>query len=122
MMYKVIMRSMKAAVLCLLLWVSALSFGAGPSEQTWTGEISDSACNKEHTAAEGEPVPPSPECVKICLRGGSKYVFVAGGENVYKIANQEHPDLARLAGKAVKLTGELKGDTVTVSSITDVTK
>lgn len=119
MMYKVIMRATKVAVFCLLVWLAAQSFAAATTQQTWIGEISDSACNKEHTAAEGEPVPPAPECVRICLRGGSKYVFVAGGENVYKIANQDHADLAKFAGKAVKLTGELKGDSVTITLIVE---
>ncbi len=111
------MRFVKAFVLCLLLLVSILAAGAARPEQSWTGEISDSACNKEHQGPEGEAVPPAPECVKVCLRGGSKYVFVAGGENVYKIANQDHPDLAKFAGKPIKLSGGLKGDVVTVLKI-----
>ena len=36
---------------------------------------------------------------------------------VMKIANQENKDLATHAGHAVKVTGELKGDTITVSTI-----
>jgi hypothetical protein len=100
--------------LSLLLTLIA---GAGPAEQTWTGEISDSRCRVEHEPiSEDDPVLPSPECVKLCLKSGFKYVFVAG-EKVYTILNQENPDLAKFAGDAVKLTGELKGVAITVSKI-----
>src|SRR5262245_47447517 len=89
---------------------------ARSSEQTWTGEISDSACKFEHEAAEGQPVPPAPECVKVCLRGGSKYVFVVE-DKLYTIENQTFPGLDKQAGIAVKLTGELKGDSITITKI-----
>jgi hypothetical protein len=50
------------------------------------------------------------------VRGGSKYVLVVD-KQVYQIANQTFADLAKHAGHAVKLTGELKGNTITVSKI-----
>jgi hypothetical protein len=88
---------------------------ANGAEQTWIGEITDSACKFEHVpVAEGEPVLPSPECVKVCLRGGSKYVLLVD-DKLFDIENQKHPDLEKLAGRKVKLTGELKGNSITVS-------
>src|SRR4051812_10369048 len=84
-----------SAVLLLFAMITIGAVRSEQSGQSFTGEISDSACNKEHVAAEGAEVPPAPECVKICLRGGSKYVFVADGENVYRISNQDNPDLAK---------------------------
>ena len=103
--------------LMLFLSLGALTFGARPAQQTWTGEISDSHCRVEHEPiAEGDPILPSPDCVKLCLKSGYKYVFVVD-EKVYTIANQDNPDLAKFAGQAVKLTGELKGDAITVSRI-----
>jgi hypothetical protein len=89
----------------------------GAAEQTWTGQISDSACGKKHEeAAEGNGVMPDRECTQACIRGGSQYVFVVDGK-VLKIANQGNKDLATHAGHTVKLTGDLKGDTITVSAI-----
>ena len=38
-------------------------------------------------------------------------------EKVYKIANQSFADLKAHAGHEVNLTGEVKGDSVTVSKI-----
>jgi hypothetical protein len=87
------------------------------AEQTWTGNISDSACGKKHEeAAEGNGVMPDRECTQACVRGGSKYVLVVDGK-VFQIANQDNKDLATHAGHKVKVTGELKGDSITVSKI-----
>src|SRR5438128_5915594 len=87
------------------------------AEQTWVGEISDSACEMKHSSgAENVPTPPAKECVANCIRGGSKYVIVSG-DHVFQVANQDAKGLADLAGSKVKITGELKGDVVTVSKI-----
>ena len=98
----------------MLLAAPALPFAA---EQTWTGKISDSACGAKHEeAAENEGVMPDRECTQACVRGGSKYVLVVDGK-VLQIANQDNKDLATHAGHAVKMTGEMKGMSITVSKI-----
>ena len=56
------------------------------------------------------------ECVKKCVTGGAKYVFMSDGKT-YKIANQDFEDLKAHGGHKVALTGEMKGDTITVSKI-----
>jgi hypothetical protein len=87
------------------------------AEQTWTGKISDSACGAKHEeAAENQGVMPDRDCTQACLRGGSKYVLVVDGK-VFQIANQDNKDLATHAGHLVKMTGELKGSSITVSTI-----
>jgi hypothetical protein len=87
------------------------------AEQTWIGEISDSACGMKHeSGAENVPTPPAKECVADCVRGGSKYVIVVG-DKVLQIANQNAAGLADLAGSKVKITGEAKGEVITVSKI-----
>src|SRR5712671_6308341 len=97
-----------------LLLTPALSLAA---EQTWAGKISDSACGAKHEeAAEGQGVMADRECTQACVRGGSKYVLVVDGK-VFQIANQDNKDLATHAGHTVKLTGELKGTSITVSKI-----
>ena len=97
-----------------LLAVPARPFAA---EQTWTGKIADSACGAKHEeAAEGQGVMADRDCTQACVRGGSKYVLVVDGK-VLQIANQDNKDLATHAGHAVKMTGELKGNAITVSKI-----
>ena len=87
------------------------------AEQTWTGQISDSACGAKHEeAAEGQGKMPDRDCTVACVRGGSKYVLVSDGK-VFQIANQDNKDLAAHAGHTVKMTGEIKGSSITVSKI-----
>jgi len=96
------------------LFAVATPFAA---EQTWSGKISDSACGAKHEeAAEGQGKMPDRECTEACLRGGSLYVLVVDNK-VYKIANQSLADLKTHAGHSVTVTGELKGDSITVSKI-----
>src|SRR5262249_40401359 len=90
---------------------------ARAAEQTWSGKISDSACGAKHEeAAENTGVMPDRECTQACVRGGSKYVLVVD-KQVFQIANQDFKDLAAHAGHAVKMSGELKGTSITVSKI-----
>src|SRR5471032_3266650 len=97
-----------------VLLASSTPFGA---DQTWTGQISDSACGAKHEeAAEGQGKMPDRECTQACVRGGSKYVLVVDGK-VLQIANQDDTDLATHAGHTVTVTGELKGQAITVSKI-----
>src|ERR1700693_5525458 len=107
---------MKNLFLCAaaVLLASSTPFAA---EQTWAGQISDSACGAKHEeAAEGQGKMPDRDCTQACVRGGSKYVLVVDGK-VLQIANQDNKDLATHAGHVVKLTGELKGASITISKI-----
>ena len=108
-----VMRTLPLLVGVALL-SGAVSLGA---QQTWTGKIADSACGAKHEeAVENEGVMADRDCTQACVRGGSKYILVVDGK-VLKIANQDNKDLATHAGHAVKVTGELKGDSITVSTI-----
>ena len=51
----------------------------------------------------------------------AKYVFVSEGQ-VYHLANQSSKTIASHAGEEVKLTGELKGDTITAKQIVSAAK
>jgi len=104
--------------LSIAIVISGVTAMAVPAEQTWTGKISDSACNAKHQeAAEGQGTMPDPECTAACVRGGSLYVLVAADGKVFQIANQKNADLIAQAGQHVKVTGELKDKTITISKI-----
>ena len=108
------MKNLAIVVAAALLTITAAPRAA---EQTWTGKISDSACNAKHEeAAENQGVMADRECTQACVRGGSKYVLIVDGKPI-QIANQDFKDLATHAGHAVKLTGELKGAAIVVSKI-----
>jgi hypothetical protein len=108
---------MKRSAFVLALALLAVPALPSAAEQTWSGKISDSACGAKHEeAAEGQGVMADRDCTQACIRGGSKYVLVVDGK-VLQIANQDNKDLATHAGHAVKMTGELKGNAITVSKI-----
>ena len=85
---------------------------------TWTGQISDSACGMSHAKmlAEHKDLKTDRDCTLACIKGGSKYVFVSDGK-VYNISNQKLAALKANAGDTVKVTGTMKGDTITVSKV-----
>ena len=90
--------------------------GAFAADQTRTGKISDSKCGAKHAAGEHGKKMTDRACTEACVKGGAKYVFASKGK-IYQIANQDDADLAMHAGHTVKLTGEMKGDSITVSKI-----
>lgn len=106
---------MKKFVLCLaaaVLWVAAPS-----AADTWKGTLSDSMCGAKHSAEKhGGDAKKHEACVAKCINNGGEYVFLAN-DKVYKISNQAFADLKTHAGHEVNLTGEMKGDSITVSKI-----
>jgi hypothetical protein len=109
------MKKVLGASLLALLFSTTVSLAA---DQTWTGQISDSNCGHSHKSAiehAGKKMTDR-DCTLACVKGGAKYVFVAGGK-VYNIANQDFAGLEEHAGHKVKLTGQASGDTITVSKI-----
>lgn len=95
-------------LLCLLVAVFTMTASAGE----WTGYISDSHCGAKHTDGSQASV----NCVKSCVKGGQKPVFVTADNKVVRIAN---PDAVRESqlGKKVKISGELKDNNLTINSI-----
>ena len=104
--------TLSAALTIVLLTASAAFAG----DDTWTGKISDSKCGATHMAGEHGKKMSDASCTKACVKGGAKYVFVREGK-VLNIANQDFAHLGKHAGHTVRLTGELTGDTITVSKI-----
>jgi hypothetical protein len=85
--------------------------------ETWKGTLSDSMCAAKHSADKhGDKATSHRDCVEKCLKNGGEYVFISDGK-VYKIANQDFAELKAHAAHEVMLTGEMKGDTITVSKV-----
>ncbi|PWT83263.1 MAG: hypothetical protein C5B57_07160 [Blastocatellia bacterium] len=113
---------MKRALVTIVAF-TLLTPGAFASNGTWTGTISDSGCGASHAAMKKQHggKMTNAQCTEACVKGGAKYVFVSGGK-AYKIANQDERDLAAHAGKSVRLSGEMQGDTITVSKVAAASK
>jgi hypothetical protein len=108
--------TMKKFLLPAVLAFSALVFAA---DQTWTGKISDSMCGADHSkmaAEHGGGKTSDRDCTLACVKNGGKYVFVSDGKT-YNITNQDYAGLQQHAGHTVKLTGDMQGDSITVSKI-----
>jgi hypothetical protein len=116
------MRKLIAMIVGLGVLVSVSVAAQNPGEQTWTGKISDSMCKDKHPAGEHEGKKMTDaDCTLVCVKKGAKYVFVSGGK-VYQLANQSSKTIASHAGEEVKLTGAMKGDTITATKITAAAK
>ena len=95
------------------LGVVAVRF-AGADPATWTGKISDAMCGAGKHHGDGTPAGDH-DCANRCATSGG-YVFIVD-KKVYKIGNNDFADLKLHAAETVQLTGELKGDTITVTKI-----
>jgi anti-sigma factor RsiW len=100
--------------------VAALVIGAvllRPTAAQAVGVIGDSVCAATHPHAPGDAE--SRECVVNCVAHGAHFVLVSG-QTVYRIENQEFPDLATFANVAVRVTGTIGSDAIRVSRVNAV--
>jgi hypothetical protein len=101
------------------LFAGLASF-AGAATMTMDGMISDSACGASHAKMMQEHKDAKMtdrDCTLACVKAGGKFVFVSGGK-VYTVANQKLAALTEHAGETVSVTGDVKGDTITVAKVT----
>jgi len=56
------------------------------------------------------------QCTQMCVLRGAKYVFVNEGR-VLMVKNQDLADLKTFAGDRVMVSGDLTGDTITLTKI-----
>ena len=77
------------------------------------GVISDSMCGRTHMKTSKS----NAECVAKCLKGGAGYALVVGNK-VYLLAGNPQT-ITPFAAKHVKVSGSVKGNTVTVTSVAE---
>lgn len=85
---------------------------ATAATQTLTGVITDDMCGRKHAMVPGKP---DSECIRACVKAGSKYALLAG-DKIYTLAG-ETKQIEQMAGKRVKITGDVTGMTVKVNAI-----
>ena len=99
-----------------LITVFALALGSTVTvfaqQQTLTGTLTDSMCGATHMAKDKSPT----ECTRMCVKDGMKYALAAD-KKLYTLEGHE-TELAKLAGQKASVKGNLKGETVTVESVT----
>jgi hypothetical protein len=107
------MRRITHMAVVFLLGVNLSFAGVGKvGTKAFVGNISDAMCGLKHMM----PGKSDKDCTLECVRAGSKYVLadVASGK-VYQLSDQKKPE--EFAGQKVKVTGTLKGDTISVTAI-----
>jgi hypothetical protein len=105
--------------LCHTSLLAGFASVASAATMTMNGRISDSMCGASHAkmiAAHQGAKMTDKDCTLGCAKAGAKYVFVSQGR-IYQIPNQNQSDLMKNAGESVRLTGDVNGDTITVSKV-----
>lgn len=102
---------MKKMFVSLMILSAFCAIPAMAATTTLTGEITDDMCGKKHMM-EGKS---DAECTRACLKHGAKLALRADGK-VYVLAGKT-AELSALAGKKATVKGELKNDTLTVTSV-----
>lgn len=105
----------RALLLSLILVLSAGLTLAQAKSKSWTGTVSDAMCGKKHGMMAGMS---DKDCTIQCVKGGSKYALIVG-QKVYTLEGNTAA-LEQLAGGKARVTGALKGDTITVESASAV--
>jgi len=107
---------MKVRISAIAVFVGTLAM-AGPSlfaaTMTLEGTVSDAKCGAKHAMADAVA------CTKACVDKGSDYALVVG-DKVYTLKTSnaaEKAELAKLAGKMAKVTGDVTADNVMVKTV-----
>jgi hypothetical protein len=113
-----------ALAMAVVLTGAALTLNAGQAKvprknlqtpspvRTFSGMITDSYCHAKHDKNRSLS---SAECVHTCVHEGAKYVLV-NGDNNYELSGNLN-GLDKVAGQRVKVVGDLRDNTLIVSSI-----
>jgi hypothetical protein len=102
---------MKKMFACLMILTALCAIPAMAATTTLTGVITDDMCGAKHMM----PGKSDAECVRACVKSGAKFAVLAGGQ-VYVLAGKS-PAVSALAGKKATVSGELTGNTLTVTSV-----
>jgi len=103
-------------VLLVTLLALAANFAAAAT-QSLTGVVTDNMCGKKHIMMPGKP---DSECIRACVKAGANYALLVG-DKVY-VLKGDAKQFDQLAGKKVKVSGDVSGNTVAVVSIADAEK
>lgn len=98
----------------------ALATEAAAKSSVYLATITDTECGPSHARmlATGTMGSTDEECTRACIRKGATYgavVSVGKKKRFYQLDDQEKP--AAFAGRKVRITGRIEGDTLFVDRI-----
>lgn len=106
---------MKKNVIRLFAAILLLGTVVFAAPKTLTGTLTDSMCTKGKHMLPGKS---DAECIRACTKMGAKWALVSNG-TVY-LLDGDKAKFDELAGKRVSIQGEIKGNNVTVKTISAV--
>jgi hypothetical protein len=107
---------MKTTRVGAFLLVGAFAVGGAPvraADMTLEGTVADAMCGAKHMMKDAAA------CTKACVDKGSAYALVVGSK-VYTLktsSDKDKMELAKLAGKMAKVSGEVTDDNVMVKTV-----
>jgi hypothetical protein len=106
--------------LCCAGLLAGLASLGSAATMTMKGIVSDSMCGASHAKMMQmhKDMKTDRDCTMACVKASAKYVFVSDAGKVYQIANQGAASVMKNAGESVSVTGDVNGDTITVSKMT----
>ena len=87
---------------------------ASVQQRTYEGMVTCSRCGAKHSAKLARS---ATNCTLACVHGGAKFALV-DGDKLYQL-DGDLSVLKRHAGQRARVVGVMRGDAITVSSITD---
>jgi len=84
---------------------------ASGEKKTLTGVVSDAMCGQAHMMKDKSDA----VCLRYCVKQGNKYALVVG-KTVYTLEGHE-AELDKYGAQKVTVKGTVKGETVTVESV-----
>ena len=103
---------MKKLFACSIMFAALCAIPVMAATTTLTGVITDDMCGKTHTMMPGKP---DADCVRECVKSGAKFAVMSNGKLV--VLAGKNSELSALAGKKATISGELKGNTLNVTSV-----
>lgn len=111
-----------ALILVVFLQLPAASSPGGktaPTIETFTGEITESLCPKNHDDMMKQMKSMRMDkatCERTCIQMGAKYtLYDSAKDQVYRLDNAKKVE--PFAGRKVRVTGTLKKNTITVQNV-----
>jgi len=87
-----------------------------PTPVLAVGVIGDSFCERDHRRFTTVFNASERECVLGCVKGGAEFVLVTDTQ-VYRIRNQQLPELAAFANRRVKVEGKMEDGRILVAKM-----
>jgi len=112
------MRAATLTVVAVATGAALLAVWFRPAPVIAVGMIGDSICAHEHRYTARFNVSDR-ECTLGCVKVGAEFVLVTD-TRIYRIDNQQLPELASFASRRVQIKGRLDGDRIVVASITEL--